>query len=86
MKTFYLLLFISLSLIIGGFFCPPMGVIDGSVITAVGLLLMFAVAAQIPTILQYAKEGRSIRLSKGDFSAEVSNVKPFNPPEQPCEQ
>ena len=81
MKTFYLLLFISLSLIIGGFFCPPMGVIDGSVITAVGLLLMFAVASQIPTILQYAKEGRSIRLSKGDFSAEVSNVKPINPPE-----
>lgn len=86
MKTFYLLLIISLSLIIGGFFCPPMGVIDGSVITAVGLLLMFAVAAQIPMILQYAKEGRSIRLSKGDFTAEVSNVKPLNPPEPPCEQ
>lgn len=79
MKTFYFLLFTSLALIIGGFFCPPMGVIDGSVITAIGLLLMFAVAAQIPMILQFVKEGRSIRLSKGDFTAEVSNgIKPLN--------
>lgn len=37
-----LLTFISVLLIIGGFFCPPMGEIDGSVLTAVGELLAFA--------------------------------------------
>lgn len=37
-----LLTFISVLLIIGGFFCPPMGEIDGSVLTAVGELFAFA--------------------------------------------
>ena len=39
--TFVVCLFTSLALIIGGFFVPPMGVIDGSVLTAVGELLLF---------------------------------------------
>ena len=51
---------------------PPVGVIDGSVITSVGLLLMFAVIAQVPIILKAVQEGKHIKLSKGDFSAEVS--------------
>lgn len=46
----------------GGFFVPPLGVIDGSVITSVGLLLMFAVVAQIPDVLNAVREGKvSIR-------------------------
>lgn len=32
----------SISLLVGGFFCPPMGVIDGSVLKGVGELLGFA--------------------------------------------
>ncbi|MDD7630671.1 MAG: hypothetical protein SOY43_09050 [Parabacteroides sp.] len=39
MKTFYITLITSILLIIGGFICPPMGIIDSSVLTAVGLLL-----------------------------------------------
>ena len=73
MRTFYITLVVSIGLIVGGFFVPPVGVIDGSVITSVGLLLMFAVVAQIPDILQAVKEGKSIKLSKGDFSAEVTS-------------
>lgn len=73
MKVFYANLAISIALIVGGFLLPPTGVIDGSVLTAVGLLLMFSVLAQIPTIIEAAKNGKSIRLSKGDFSAEVSS-------------
>lgn len=72
MKTFYVTLTVSIMLMVGGFFVPPLGIIDGSVITSVGLLLMFAVVAQIPDILKSVREGRSIKLSKGDFSAEVS--------------
>jgi len=72
MKAFYLNLGISIALMIAGFFCPPMGVIDGSVLTAVGLLLMFAVIAQIPKILDAVHNGKSIKVSKGDFSVDVT--------------
>ena len=73
MKTFYLTLAISLLLIIGGFLLPPMGIIDGSVLTAVGELLMFGVLAQLPVLIDAAKNGKSIKLTKGDFTAEVSS-------------
>ena len=73
MKIFYTTLSISLLLIIGGFLLPPMGIIDGSVLTAVGELLMFGVLAQVPGLIEAAKDGKSVKISKGDFSAEVSS-------------
>ena len=73
MKIFYLTFAISLQLIIGGFLLPPMGIIDGSVLTAVGELLMFGVLAQVPAIIDAAKNGKSIKVTKGDFTAEVSS-------------
>ena len=73
MKVFYLSLAMSLLLIIGGFLLPPMGIIDGSVLTAVGELLMFGVLAQVPMLIDAAKNGKSVKISKGDFSAEVTS-------------
>ena len=73
MRTFYVTLTVSLMLIVGGFLVPPVGIIDGSVLTAVGLLLMFAVLAQVPTLLESARNGKSIKLSKGDFSVDVTS-------------
>ena len=73
MLTFRITLLLSILLIVGGFVCPPMGVIDGSVLTAVGMLLTFAILAQVPTLIEAAKAGKTIRLQKGDFSAEVSS-------------
>ena len=52
---------------------PPMGIIDGSVLTAVGELLMFGVPAQLPAIIDAAKNGKNIKVTKGDFTAEVSS-------------
>ena len=72
MKVFYLNLAISIALIVGGFLVPPVGVIDGSVLTAVGLLLMFAVIAQLPKVIEAARNGQSFKITKGDFSAEVA--------------
>ena len=72
MKVFRLNLIISICLIVGGFLLPPMGIIDSSVLTAVGALLMFGVLAQVPTLIDAAKNGKSVKISKGDFSAEVS--------------
>lgn len=53
---------------------PPTGVIDGSVLTAVGLLLMFAVVEKIPEAI---KAGRNIKVRKGDASLEVTTEKPL---------
>lgn len=60
----------SVLLIVGGFFCPPIGVIDGSVLSAVGLLLMFSVVDKLPDAI---KAGKSVRIQKGDFTAEVGD-------------
>ena len=72
MSTFSLTLGISIVLMVGGFIVPPTGIIDGSVITSVGLLLLYAVIAQIPVIMKAVRDGKTIRIQKGDFSAELS--------------
>ena len=67
--TFAICFFVSVGLIIGGFFVPPMGVIDGSVLTAVGELLLF------PTLLYAYRAielGLSVKFQKGDASLEIS--------------
>lgn len=70
MKVFYLTLGVSIVLIVGGFLVPPVGVIDGSVLTAVGMLLMFSVIEKIPEAI---KAGKSVKIVKGDFSAEIES-------------
>lgn len=74
MKVFYVNLAVSILLIIVGFIVPPTGVIDGSVLTAVGLLLMFAVVEKFPEAI---KAGRNIKVQKGDTSLEVTTEKPL---------
>ena len=72
MKTFYNNLGVRILLIVGGFLVPPVGIIDGSVLTAVGLLLMFSVIEKIPEAI---KAGRNIKVQKGDTSLEVTTEK-----------
>ena len=69
MKTFYFNLTVSVLLIVEGFLVPPVGIIDGSVLTAVGLLLMFSVIERIPDAI---KAGKSVKISKGDSSVEIT--------------
>ena len=67
--TFAICFFVSVGLIIGGFFVPPMGVIDGSVLTAVGELLLF------PTLLygyRAIELGLRVKFQKGETSIEIS--------------
>lgn len=52
---------------------PTLPVLEAGDLTAVGELLMFGVLAQVPRLMKAAKDGKSIRLQKGDFSAEVSS-------------
>lgn len=48
MTIYRITLVVSILLIVGGFFCPPMGSIDGSVLTAVGLLILFSLIEKLP--------------------------------------
>ena len=79
MKTFYLTLALSILLIVGGFFCPPMGVIDGSVLTAVGEFFAFATLAQVPALIEATRNGRSIKLTKGNFDIDYRPIRFTNP-------
>ena len=66
--TFAVCFFVSVGLIVGGFFVPPMGVIDGSCLTAVGELLF-------PTLLYAYRAielGLSVKFQKGETSIEIS--------------
>ena len=68
--TFAICFIVSLSLIIGGFLMPPMGVIDGSVLTAVGELLLF------PTLLygyRAIELGYEVKIQHGETSVEIHN-------------
>lgn len=71
--TFAICFFVSVGLIVGGFFVPPMGVIDGSCLTAVGELLLF------PTLLYAYRAielGLTVKFNHGDMSVEISKQKP----------
>lgn len=66
---FWICLIVSIGLLVGGFFVPPMGVIDGSVLTAVGLLFGFGTLAQIPIIIEVAGY---TKISSGNTTIEIS--------------
>ena len=60
----------SVMLIVAGFIVPPMGEIDGSVLTAVGELLLF------PTIAYGARAielGYDLKINKNDTNIEITN-------------
>lgn len=48
---------------------PPLGVIDNSVITSVGLLLIFAVLGQLPILIEVAGYAK---ISSGNTTIEIS--------------
>lgn len=66
---------VALALIVGGFFVPPMGVIDGSVLTAVGEIIIFPAMA---FGMRAVELGYDLRLQKGDASMSISNDKRDN--------
>ena len=59
---------ISVALLIVGFLLPPMGVIDGSVLTAVGELLLFPVVIYAFRAIEL---GLEVKIQKGDTSVEI---------------
>jgi hypothetical protein len=60
----------SIGLIVGGFFVPPTGVIDGSVLTAVGLLFGYATLGQIHSLVS---RGKGVKIQHGDTTVSVGS-------------
>lgn len=60
----------AISMFVAGFFIPPTGVIDGSVLTAGGILFAFAALAQLPMLV---KRGTDVTVSHGQTSVTVNN-------------
>lgn len=70
--SFWVCLIVSLILIVLGFIVPPMGKIDGSVLTAVGEIFGFATLAVVADAI---KEGYDAKVKKGDFEVDITNDK-----------
>ena len=66
---FWICLICSIGLLVGGFFMPPMGQIDNSVITGVGILFGFGVLAQLPILIEVAGYAK---ISSGNTTIEIS--------------
>lgn len=66
--AFWITLTVSLSLIIGGFFCPPIGEISGSVLTAVGEVFLWPALAFGAKALE---EENHVTMKRGEFKIEV---------------
>ena len=67
---FVICLLISSGLMIGGFYVPPQGVIDGSVLKACGILFLFAALAVAARAIEL---GYDLKVAKGDASVELNN-------------
>lgn len=60
----------AIALFVGGFFCPPMGVIDGSVLKAGGILLGFATLAVAG---QNLANGKDVIFSHGETEVTIKD-------------
>ena len=63
--AFYVSQTVAIGLIIGGFCVPPVGVISGSVLTAVGELFLFPTLYAAVHIIM---SGQDLKIQKGDFT------------------
>ena len=66
--AFWITLAISIGLMVGGFFVPPLGQIDGSILTAIGEIFLWPALAFGAEALS---EGKKAKFKKGDTTLEV---------------
>ena len=65
---FFICLAVAIALFIGGFFCPPMGSIDGSILSAGGILLGFAA---LGVAGQNLANGKDVIFKKDDLEVTI---------------
>lgn len=71
-RCFWICFALDFLLIVFGFLIPPVGVIDGSVLIAVGEIGLFPLLGFADKALS---EGKSIKASRGEFNIEVNDEK-----------
>ena len=81
--TFLLCLIVSVGMMVGGFFVPPLGIIDGSIITGVGELLAFAALAMVPSVISSAKSTKLTTRSGTTIEVKGKDPEPPKPVEPP---
>lgn len=75
--VFFICLAVSVALFVGGFFCPPMGVIDGSVLKAGGILFGFAALAVAGqnlangSTVTFRKDDTELTIGEGDEDEKI---------------
>lgn len=69
--AFWATLVVAAGLIIGGFFMPPQGEVDGSVLTAVGEMFLWPALAFGAKALE---DGKTAKFQKGDTSILVGKA------------
>ena len=67
--AFWTCLIISIGLIIGSFFCPPLGAVDGSILASVGELFGFATLA---TVIEAIKKGSDVSVTHNNTTVTVN--------------
>lgn len=67
--VFWVCLITAAALLVAGFIVPPMGVIDGSVLSGVGELFAFAALGQIPAIV---KASKTAKITAGNKTIEIT--------------
>lgn len=68
--AYFICLAVSITLIIAGFICPPLAVIDGSVLTAVGEIFGFA---SLGIGLAAIEKGYSTTIRKGETEISIKD-------------
>lgn len=63
-------LIVAVLLFVGGFFCPPMGVIDGSILKAGGILLGFAA---LGVAGQNLANGKDVTFNHGETEIKIGD-------------
>ena len=76
-------LILAAAMFVGGFFCPPMGVIDGSVLKAGGILLGFAALAVAG---QNLANGKEVTMKKDDLELTIGDNEEETEKEEPEEE
>ena len=72
----YAVIFVSLGLVIAGFVVPPQGVIDGSVLTAIGELMGGSAVLEVVIKLpQYIEAGVKAKIEHGDTTITIGKDK-----------
>ena len=62
-------------LMVFGFFSPPQGIIDNSILLASSELLGFAVLFKLPNMIKSIRDGRSLHIHHNNTDVEVTSEK-----------